>query len=109
MNKWKYFTEKEVEGLEDKLVFYLDRARRFAQIPFVLTRTRDESDIGVKESAHHSGWAVDIRCSTSQDRWKIVYSLIAVGFCRIGVYDRHIHVDLDESKPQKVMWVGVSK
>ena len=91
------------------LVDLLDEARQFAGIPFVITSgiraPRDENDT----SSHVTGKAVDIRAPTSRHRHRIVEALLLVGIDRIGVYDRHIHADVDKTKPRFVMWVGVSK
>lgn len=113
MGNWKYFTDEEVKGLETELVAKLDQARHYAGIPFVLTSTvrSDESNeraLGVENSAHLSGKAVDIRVDDSSSRFQIVKGLVMAGFNRIGVYDHHCHADIDGSKPQNVLWTGVS-
>jgi len=107
---YKYFTQKEIEGLNDELCAMLDDAREMAEIPFVLTETvRKPGDTkGSPNSAHYRGLAADIRCHDSRSRFAMVVSLVAAGFRRTGVYDRHIHVDIDESLPQDVMWMGKS-
>ena len=107
----KYFKEKEVEGLAHGLVEMLDRARGFAGVPFVLTETvrPKSSKIGARDSAHYRGRAVDIRCHTPSDRFKILNALFSVGFKRIGIYDKHVHCDCDLTLPQEVVWTGTSK
>jgi len=108
--RWKYFTDKEVEGLLLDFVDILDRARDIAGIPFIITsgyRTMDENDLlpgSAKDSAHLSGLAVDLLADNSITRFKITKALISVGLCRIGIYQTHLHVDNDLSKPQGVMW-----
>lgn len=111
MNKWKYFTEEEVVGLVEKLVDRLDRMRDVAGFPFKLTCTLRASNdnVGVEDSAHKTGQAVDIAIEGGHQRYQAVMAALAVGFRRIGVYDHHVHVDIDETKPQQVIWVGVSK
>ena len=59
---------------------------------------------GSPNSAHMRGLAVDIKCNNSTDRY-ILLPLLAETFKRVGVYDSWIHVDIDESLSQKVMWV----
>lgn len=113
MNKWKYFTDEEVEGLVDDLPAKLDQARHYANTPFILTSTvrsaeDNERALGVEASAHLSGKAVDIRVTDSEARFNIVRGLIMAGFTRIGVYNAHVHADIDESKPQQVLWIGIS-
>jgi hypothetical protein len=84
----------------------LDDARDRAGTAFTVRHVDQyrEGDPG----AHGAGRAVDIRCSDSFNRWRIISALIASGFNRIGVYDRHIHVDNDPSKPERVLWWGKS-
>ena len=110
----RYFTDSEVDKLDQRLVDKLDRARNLSGMPFLITsgyRTPDENIQagGLQDSAHCSGLAVDLRCSDGIQRYKILSALLDVGFKRIGCYDRHIHVDLDETKPQYVIWTGESK
>lgn len=108
-----YFTEAEVEGLDSELVAKLDWARGRAQVPFIITSGKrspaeNERVMGVDASAHIKGLAVDLRCADSPTRYRMLQALILAGFKRIGIYDKHLHVDLDESLPQEVAWVGVS-
>lgn len=112
--KWTYFKDEEVEGLEFELVAMLDRARHFAGSPFIITsgkRTSDSNSAagGVESSAHLEGLAVDLSVDNSYHRFEMINGLLKAGFKRIGVYDRHIHVDIDMSKPKPVIWTGVSK
>ena len=88
-------------------------ARNKADIPFTITSGKRSSDIneqagGVQDSSHISGKAVDLACADSPDRFKMVSALLAVGFRRIGIYEKHCHVDVDETKPQDVAWIGTS-
>ena len=107
---YHFFSDEEVKGLDRELCAMLDQARHHANTPFILTSTlrSPESSIGVKDSAHLTGKAVDIRITDSVARFKIVRGLILAGFTRIGVYDKHAHADIDETKPQNVMWLGES-
>lgn len=114
VNKWKYFQDSEVEGLSDEIIKRLENAREIAGIPIVITsglRTPEtnQSTVGaVEDSSHLTGLAVDMRISESRQRFLMVSALLQVGFKRLGVYDKHIHADIDESKDQEVIWVGVS-
>lgn len=110
----KYFTDAETYKLDQRLIDKLDRARGLAGIPFVITsgyRTPDENatDGGVSDSAHLVGLAADLRCQDGQSRYKMVAALLDAGFFRIGVETKHIHVDIDETKPQKVIFLGISQ
>lgn len=100
----KYFSSEEVEGLNPALVEKLDLARDVAGVPFVLTSTFRQGD----RRSHGRGFAVDIRANMSRARFRIVLGLIQAGFRRIGVYDKHVHADIDPELPKDVMWVGES-
>lgn len=110
---WTHFSDEEVAGLSPNLVDLLDAARSFAHVPFIITsgfRTEAENLAagGVPGSAHTLGLGVDLRCEGSYTRFRMVTALLVAGFKRIGVYDKHIHVDIDGSLPQSVMWTGTS-
>lgn len=110
MPTYKYFKPEEVIGLQVPLVQLLDQARGIAGIPFKITsglRTPQENTLadGVQDSTHLTGNAVDVACSDSQSRLKMVSALIKVGFSRIGIYLDHIHCDNSSTHPQNVMWV----
>lgn len=106
----KHFTDEEVHGLDSKLVEMLDLARETSGVPFKITSGyRDPAHNaavgGVPGSAHEKGLAVDIRAPNDEYGKRVAYGLGRAGFVRIGFYSKHIHVDLDTSKPQ-VSWVG---
>jgi hypothetical protein len=107
---FKYFKEEEVKDLKYKLVYRLETARELAGIPFIITSgfRSPEEDVAVGASgtsAHTRGLAVDLRCRTSQDRFKIVRALILAGFNRIGDEIDHVHADIDDSLPQDVIFL----
>lgn len=113
VNQWKHFSDEEVKGLDIELVSKLDTAREVAGIPFLITSGLRSCDantaaMGVEGSSHLSGKAVDLACSDGTDRFKIATALLKAGFIRLGLYDKHIHVDTDITKPQNVIWVGIS-
>ena len=56
-------------------------------------------------SAHVPGLAVDILCSNSLSRFNLLRGLLAEGFQRIGIGREFIHVDMDISKPQFLIWL----
>lgn len=108
--KWTYFKDDEVVGLDQELVAMLDRARSLAGVPFTITcglRTADQNAAlaeSVKDSAHLTGNAVDLACSDSESRFKMIQALFLVGFRRIGIYSAHVHVDNSSTLPQGVFW-----
>jgi uncharacterized protein YcbK (DUF882 family) len=108
-----FFTDEEVKGLDAEFVAKLDMARKFAGVPFVITsglRTcaANAKVLGVENSAHLTGKAVDLAVEDSVQRFRMVSGAVLAGFTRIGVYDRHLHLDCDDTKPQHVLWLGVS-
>lgn len=99
-------------GLNPRLVSMLDSARGFAKTAFIITsgkrsEAENEAAGGAPNSAHLRGLAVDLRCKSSQKRYKMVPALLLAGFRRIVVYasDGHFHVDCDEALPQDVFVV----
>lgn len=110
----KYFKDSEINGLHPKLVEMLDIAREIAGVPIVITsgyRTPEYNSIvgGVEDSSHTAGLAVDIRCPNDQYGKQVAFGLGQAGFRRAGFYDRHVHVDIDSSKPVPAIWQGISK
>ena len=92
-----------------ELLDRLDRARAYAGIPFKInsglrTHERNEAVGGNPNSSHVAGFAVDISAPTSSQKYLILQGLFFAGFRRIGVYESHIHADVDPDKPQGVVW-----
>ena len=53
---------------------------------------------------------VDIKTLTSRKRFIIIWALLEVGFTRIYIYPKHLHVDDDETKTQEVIgWKNYKK
>lgn len=106
------FKTTEVRGLKDKLVLLLQNVRTIADVPIYVTSGLRQTDT---DSEHALGLGVDI--SDNDDgaeigsRWRflVLRAALAVGFRRIGIYDRHIHLGISESKDQDVTWWGVSQ
>lgn len=117
--KWKYFDDTDWdcpcgcgERVKDHVAHRLDLARWYAKVPFRLTSgmrcTKYNASIknASPTSSHIKGLAVDIAFRNSHEKFMIVHGLMQAGFRRIGYNDKHsfIHVDLDEDKPQNVMF-----
>lgn len=65
---------------------------------------------GVREDAgHRDGWAADIQIEGGWHRRLLVEKAIILGVPRIGVYDRHVEINLDPNRVQDVLWVGKSQ
>lgn len=107
---YRYFKQNEVVGLKPELVKLLDDARHIAGIPFKLnsgyrTKEQNKKAGGVPDSAHLSGLAVDIACTTDTARHKIINALQKVGFNRIGISKSFIHCDIAKDKSPNVIWL----
>lgn len=102
-------------NVDDKFYALLNEARSNSSVPFVIVSgcrcvTHNKKVGGKAESAHiatndRKSFAVDIKATDSRSRYEILRSLIAVGFTRIGIAKTFIHVDLDPSKDERVVWV----
>lgn len=114
----KYFSESEfkrctppcsLQDMSQALMLRLDNVRRMACIPLVINSAfrsiaYEKSRGRSGTSSHCKGLAVDIRCNSDANRWKIVKALIDNGFTRIGIGKTYIHADIDTNKTQGVIW-----
>ena len=99
------------EGIKDDLVFHLQMVHDMLPADHVMIITsgyrceKHNKEIGgLEDSAHKKGLAGDIAVPNSCYRFLLLKALIKVGFKRVGIYKNFIHADLDESKPQGVIW-----
>lgn len=114
----KYFSESEfrkcspacsLQDMNQRFMWKIDKAREIAGIPFVLnsafrTKAHELAHGRTGTGAHTSGCAVDIRCNSDENRYKIITALLEVGFNRIGIGKTYIHVDDDPTKKPNVIW-----
>lgn len=114
----KYFKLKEFDSpdepgsgfnMSEEILHMLDAARKiYGKSMRVNSGFRTESHNkkvgGVVSSSHLKGLAVDLACSESRNRFKMIKALLEVGFKRIGVASTFIHVDIDKNKSQNVIW-----
>lgn len=115
--KAKYFTSSEFAcpccnqvKMQEWFVRWLDELRDKCGFPLMINsgyRCHDHNEkIGSKvNSAHVKGLAVDISCTQSDRRYKIVKTAIELGCLRIGVGQSFIHLDMSEELPQGVFWL----
>lgn len=116
---YKYFKMEEKTDLEGKHTFseldpsmrsLADRMRGECGFAWRITsgyRTKEENEstVGsVSDSAHVSKLAIDVYCVDSTKRDKIINVAKANGVKRIGIGKNFVHLDIDKSKPQEVMW-----
>ena len=74
------------------------------------TPETNESVGGVFGSSHLIGFedrfrASDIACEDSATRFYMLKALLK-HFRRIGIYEKHLHIDDDPTKPPNVIWIG---
>lgn len=91
------------------LITCLSNCRDTAKTPFIINsacrcENHNKKEHGSVNSSHLKGLAADIFVGNSVDRYKILESLILFGVKRIGVYENFIHVDIDDTKTQNVIW-----
>lgn len=69
------------------------------------TREHNYKVAKVEQSAHTLGLAADIGCDDSSRRFKIIKVAIQHEMRRIGIGKTFVHLDMDLSKPQEVVWL----
>ncbi len=101
-----HFSESEMQcrcgcgkTVSSRLLTMLETLRIIVGFPLMVTsgarceqHNRDEK--GYPNSWHLPGDAVDIVCTNSFKRYKIIYNAIMLGFTGIGIHDKFIHLDL---------------
>jgi uncharacterized protein YcbK (DUF882 family) len=96
--KYKYFSAKEVEGLNPEFVKVLDKIRGELKRPIIINSgKRSEAENkklgGAKNSFHVSGNAVDIKRLDGRFAYDLVLFAIANGIYGIEIATNHIHLD----------------
>lgn len=105
------FSPAELVGLSDELKVKLQALRYLSQEKMYVTSGLRPGDSG---STHSAGAAVDISDNNTGEpigsrwRFKVLRAAFAIGFNRIGIYDRHIHIDVSKTKDQDVAWWSTS-
>lgn len=114
----KYFSPSEfkrctpscsIEQMDVHFLDLLDAVRERAGIPLVLNSAYRTVSYEKKKgrpgtSTHCLGKAVDIRCNTSANRYKIVKAALEVGIPRIGIGKTFVHLDIDPDKSQPIIF-----
>lgn len=93
----------------DDVLFKLDLARHYYDEPIHINSayrsTEWEKSHGrTGSSSHTKGLAVDIHCTDSKKRMRLVRALSMAGFFRIGIAKTYIHADIDTSKSH-ALWL----
>lgn len=99
-----------IEQCDSTALERLDRLRSLCGFPIKLNSAYrspeyDKSKNRSGNSAHCKGLAFDISCRNSEQRSYIIATAMKVGFLRIGVASRFIHIDCDYTKPFPRIWV----
>lgn len=109
-----YFSAHEFsqpDQMDRSLLILLDWIRGQSGLPIFVTSSYRDGDPG----AHGRGTAVDISDNMRGDplgsswRYLVLKAAYNMGIPRIGDYDRHLHIDIDQTLPQHVAWPGESQ
>ncbi len=114
----KYFKNAEfqrcdppctIDDMKPELLARLDELRERCGFPLIIncayrSPVWDKSKGRSGNSAHTRGLAVDIKCLASSTRFKIVSNAMLLGFTRIGIGKSFVHLDIDPTLPQGVMF-----
>lgn len=101
----------DADRMRPMVIMALDRVREYAGIPIMVTSDVRPEDT---DSSHQDGWAVDIADNldgenvSSRWRYLVLRALFREEIRRIGIYDRHIHIDMDPERDAEVVWWGQS-
>jgi len=95
--------------INDESLQRLDRAREIAGVPFRINSAYrspewEKSKGRSGSGAHTLGRAFDIACTTSRERYSIVFGALAAGFPRIGIAKTFVHLD-DSNLPGPAIWL----
>ena len=98
------------ERMDAEVLQMIDQARELFGKPIrinsgVRTEKRNQEVGGSKTSSHLKGYAIDVSCDNSADRFRLIEVLMLVGFNRLGIAKTFIHVDNDPDKSKNVIWV----
>lgn len=111
---WSEFDSPDAPGSGERFmnpdfIRRLDRIRAAVGFPLLITsgyRTAAHNARvgGRANSAHLRGHAADIRALTDGQKRAIAQAAIAEGITRIGWGRTFIHLDVDPTLPQRVVW-----
>ncbi len=96
-------------NMKRKFMFTLDMIRFMVGVPMhensgFRTAAYNKKIKGNPNSAHLRGWGADIRARNSRIRFLIFEAAVKLGVRRIGIAKTFIHLDMDPSLPQEVLW-----
>ncbi len=93
-----------------QLISLLNKARRSAGIPFVVTSgprcPSHNTDVGGAPGSDHLTFeAADVSCLSSTQRFAIVQAGLEAGFTRIGIGKTFVHLGFGTNSIQRVIWL----
>lgn len=96
--------------MDEYFMLRLQEARTYHKKPMIINSgfrcpIYNKKINGSVSSSHLKGLAVDIKCETTEERFRLLESLFVSNFYRIGIGEDFIHVDLDADKPQCIVWL----
>jgi len=103
------------EDIDPNVLIRLELMRQISGEAIVPTsdfRPGDDDSTHGDPDHDGDGDGIDIRCHASRPRWRLIEAALRVGFKRVGVYDRHLHLDIgteEDGFDQEVMWMGESR
>lgn len=109
-----FLPPEKLTSLDDAFHARVNELEKRLPGDYRVTSTRREPDHnarigGVPDSAHVKGLALDVAHDGDIIKaMQLAYWVGRLGFVRVEFADRHLHFDIDDTKPQ-VQWVGKSK
>ena len=96
--------------IDSRVVELVEELRRHLGKPLIITSAyrcpvHNRRIGGVKNSAHVRGYALDVKCTNSEDRERILEFLMVHVVRRIGIHPKFIHFDIDPDKPSPRVWL----
>lgn len=102
----------ELYNIHQELIYKLEEIRVDYSRPMVINSGSrcikyNTAVKGAIHSPHLKGWAVDIRISSSNQRYELMMIALTKGIRRIGVADNFIHIDIAPLPEwgQDVIWM----
>jgi zinc D-Ala-D-Ala carboxypeptidase len=98
------------EGMNKEILQIIDKARDLFGKPIYINsgmRTIERNALigGKSNSSHLRGYAIDVACENSRDRFRLIELFLLLGINRIGIADSFIHIDNDPEKDCDVIWI----
>lgn len=113
---YKHFSKVEFDckhtgnnDMQHEFMVVLEHIRSLHGLPMRITSGfRDPSHpVESKKSnrgEHTYGYACDVSCATSTERYSLIKACIECGVSRLGVSGNFLHIGTDPSFPQNVIW-----